>query len=299
VAQGEKLSTVGQPTARRRRHANSANSVTVAELLAKSTPAEQTSLSEIQAKAASTEASTGTPPYGRPAMPDSGWAPVGGQMPDRHGPPTEPVRMDELPDGHVESNGLAMTIVATVVIMIGCGVFAAAAVLTGERADRLSPSTPIVQPAVITGAAIVRPDAMIEQLNNGSVRPITTAPYSGRSLGRSGLLAERDAAARLVKQFYDSLPLRTREAFALLGPTMQANAWKPFDKAWTGTRSVEVRVLPPDPSDGGLLRVSVSIEQFDGTLLKLVLRIEVRHVMVDDIPQLRIVGAQLLSAHRT
>jgi hypothetical protein len=300
VAQGEKLSTVGQPTDRHRRHANSATSVTVAELLAKSTPAEQASISEIQARAA---AQTGlrTPPHGHPATP-AGIEPVAERLPAVVPTPeesTQPIRMDELADAIEDGTSrLAKVITATVVIMIGCGVVAAVTALGGQRPNRLGPSTPVMQPVLMTGAAVIRPDAMIDQLNNGTVRRALTGAPRAEVLSRSGVLADRESAARVVRSFYNALPLHPKEAFSFLGPSMQAGAWKPFEHAWANTRSVEMRVLALDPSDGDLLRVAVDIEQFDGSLLRLLLRVEVRNIKVDGIPQVRIVGVQLLSAHK-
>jgi hypothetical protein len=318
VAEGEKLSTVGQPTDRHRRHTNRTTSVTVADLLAKSTPAEQASISEIQARAAA-EVGLRTPPHGRPAAPVGARPPVGAGPAVSAGPAvgagpavdrlpavipqpeaaTEPIRMDELANAIEDGTSrLAKTITATVVVMIGCGVVAAVTALGGERPDRLGPSTPVMQPVLMTGAAVIRPDAMIEQLNGGTVRRVPATPRAGAVLSRPGVLADRESAARVVRSFYAALPLRTKEAFSWLGPSMQLNAWKPFEHAWANTRSVEMSVLAPDPSDGELLRVTVSVEQFDGSLLRLLLRVEVRNVMVDGIAQLRIVGVQLLSAHK-
>lgn len=233
MAQGEKLSTVGQPTDRHRRHANSATSVTVAELLAKSTPAEQASISEIQARAA---AQTGlrTPPHGHPATP-AGIEPVAERLPAVVPTPeesTQPIRMDELADAIEDGTSrLAKVITATVVIMIGCGVVAAVTALGGQRPNRLGPSTPVMQPVLMTGAAVIRPDAMIDQLNNGTVRRALTGAPRAEALSRSGVLADRESAARVVRSFYNALPLHPKEAFSFLGPSMQASAWKPFEHA--------------------------------------------------------------------
>lgn len=307
-----------EPTARRRRHAGSANSVTVAQLQANCLPAEQLDAAAIQASAAAAPART--PPDGRPAANGVAWPPAQQQRPAQRqrpaqqqrpaqpqrpaqgplDPDTEPVRHehDDGTDAYRTSNRLAKTIAVTMVLMAGLGAVTAVAALTGGRPHRASPSAPVVQPAVIGGPAVVRPDAIIDQLDTGALRALPPSPPAGvQPESRSGLLASRDSAAELVTAFYEALPVRTSEAFELLAPGMQVDGRVRFDRGWLGTRSVESRVLPSPPGEDGL-RVLVSIERLDGTLLRLLQRVEVRAVRIDGQPQLRIAGVQLLSAHR-
>jgi hypothetical protein len=278
--------------------------VTVAELQAKSTPAEQADVSAIQATAAAEER---TPPHGRPAttVPRAGW---GQGITDRagHGQPattTELVKYEDVSVERATTNRLARTIVLTLVAMLACGAVTTVATIGGGRPHRLSPSVPVVQPAVTGGSALVRPDIMIDQLATGALGRISADPpgnaTSPGGTNGQGQLAAREAAEEVVTQFYGALPLHKEEAYQLLGPTMRGNTLGEFTAGWLGTRSVEARVLRSDEQDGGLLRVTVSIEQFDGSVLQLLQRVEVRSVPVDGgSPQPRIVGAQLLSAHR-
>ena len=271
--------------------------MTVAELQAKSTPDEQASVSAIQARAA---IEARTPPNGQPVtMAAAVWAkevsdrPAGGQ-PEMT---TELVKYEDVADERSTTNRLAKTIVVTLVAMVACGAVTAVAAMTGGRPHRLSPSAPIVQPAMTAGPAVVRPDAMIDQLVSGSLGRISAEPVG--VVDQQSLVADRGAAERVVTQFYGALPIHSDEAYQLLGPDMKGLDWSEFNAGWRGTRSVEARVLRPNEQDGGQLRVAVSVEQFDGSVLQLLQRVEVRTVPVEGgPPALRIVGVQLLSAHR-
>ena len=295
-----------QPTARRRRHAGSANSVTVAELQAKRTPTERASLSAIQARAA-TEATT--QPYDRPAMiPGHGW--TAGSADRTHGErraTTELVKYDDSIVEPAATNRLTRTIAMTLLLMAAFGAVTAVAAVTGGRPHRLSPSAPVVQPAVTSGPAVVRPKVVINQLAAGTLTRIPAEPATGviGAGGPQAPLAERSDAQDLVMKFYDAPHLHTDKAYRLLGPAMRGKDlpertdYSEFDAAWLGTRNVEARVLRPNEEDGGLLRVAVSTEQFDGSVLELLELVEVRRIPVDGGQQeLRIVGVQLLSAHR-
>jgi hypothetical protein len=304
---------VEQPTARRRRHASSANSVTVAELQAKSTPAEPASPSAIQERAAAIEART--PPPATGAVTGPAWTPTLPPRPPQDRPPsTELVKYEDATEEAGTSNRLTKTIAVALVAMAVCGAVTAVAVLTGGRPHRLSPSVPALQPAVTAGPVLVRPDAMIDQLVNGSLGSIpdggavsgangisdgAAAGAAGGDVGQQGPLASRETAEEIIKQFYGALPLKKDEAFGLLGTAMQGDGFKSFDGAWRGTRSVEVRVLRPRQEDGALLRLAVSVEQLDGSVLQLIELAEVRSVsMPDAAPAPRIVGVRLLSAHQ-
>jgi hypothetical protein len=284
---GERLHTVDRPTARRKRHANSANSVTVAELQAKSTPAEQASVSAIQARAA-VEAQARTAPM-RITVDGPEYA---------EEPVAEQSRPDEVVDEPRVSSRLAMTIVAMVVAMVACGVVTAVAALGGERPHRLSPGAPAIQPALITGPAVVRMDVILGELAPGTPggRPITTTTAE-RPL--QAPLADRAVASQVVVDFYGSLATRERreEAFELLGPTMRGNGATGFEAAWFGTGFAEAHVLPNDEDDAVWAEVSVH-RPSEGNFYVLVVRIEVRLVDVSGALLPRFVGAQLLSAHR-
>ena len=303
-----------QPTARRRRHASSANSVTVAELQAKSTPAEQASLSAIQEeRAPAIEART--PPPARAAVTGPAWTPTLPPRPPQDRPPsTELVKYEDGAEEPGKSNRLTKTIVVALVAMAVCGAVTAVAVLTGGRPHRLSPSVPALQPAVTAGPVLVRPQAMINQLVGGSLGSIpdgaavssangtsdgVAAGAAGGDVGQQGPIASRETAEEIIKQFYGALPLKKEEAFELLGTAMQGDGFASFDRAWRGTRSVEVRVLRPRQEDGALLRLAVSVEQLDGSVLQLIELAEVQSVsMPEAAPAPRIVGVRLLSAHQ-
>jgi hypothetical protein len=290
---------VDRPTTRRRRNANNAHSVTVAELQARSTPAEQASVSAIQARAAA-EAQVRPVPLVGPAVLGEAWTAGLPHQPAQVGQDTdtEPSGAEDGTDEQGTSNRLAMSIAVTMMAMVVFGAVTALAVLGGGRPHRLSPSTPAVQPAVISGPAVVRPDAIIKQLTTGAVDGTLSSSPDGATPGHPvGLLADRAGAAQVVSSFYGALPLRSAEAFALLAPSMQAGGWPAFDGAWRGTRSVQFRLLPRQDDEVGL-RVLVSIERLDGMVLRLLQRVEVRTIPVADAPQLRIVIVQLLSAQR-
>lgn len=279
--------------------------MTVAELKAKNAQAEQASVSTIHARA-----DAGAPTHGRTAETGSAWGSgveVAPTQPPKP-PSTELVKYDDLTDDR-RSNRLARAIVITLVTMAAGGLATALAVLGGGPPQRLSPSVPIVQPAVVSGPLVVRPKAMIEQLATGALGQIPAEPDGGAvgavgdtpdgAAAHQGALADRTAAGAAVAEFYGALPLRTGDAFRLLGPSMQAGGLDPFKDGWLGTRSVEARVLRPQAEDGGRLRIAVSVEQFDGSVLQLVQLVEVRPVQNDGSPpELRIVGVQLLAAHQ-
>jgi hypothetical protein len=285
-------------TARRRRHASSANSVTVAQLKAKSLQAEQAGGSAINARTGA-----GAPPRGRMPETGSAWEPdVAPAQPPRP-PSTELVKYDDSTDDRGTSNRLARAIITTLVTMGVCGAVTALAVLSGGPPHRLSPSVPIVQPAVVSGPAVVRPKAIIEQLASGALGQIPAEPAGGgagaQAAEHRGALADRITAQATVSEFYGALPPHKPEAFHLLGPAMQAGGLEPFEDGWLSTRSVEARPLRPKPEDGGLLRVAVSVEQFDGSVLQLVQLVEVRPIQDGNAPpEMRIVGVQLLAAHQ-
>lgn len=285
-----------QPTARRHRHATGAESVSVADLLAKSTPDERASMSRIQERAA---VETRTPPAGTPVVDGSNWETMPQPVADQPPPSTELVRYEDAADEQDSTNRLARTITGALVAMALCGAVTAVAVLGGGPPQRRSPSVPALQPAVTAGPAVVRPLAMIDQLVNGRRGDIPPGDGGQGAAGVLGPAADRARAEKVVKDFYGALPLRKEDAFAQLGPALQDDGFTSFDRSWRGTRQAEVQMLRPREEDGGLLRVKVSAEQFDGSVLQLIQLVDVRAVPAPNSePQWRIVDVRLLSAYQ-
>jgi len=288
---------VDRPTDRRRRHARSANSVTVAELQAKSTPAEQAIVEAIQARAAAeadariSEHNQFTPDVAR--RPTVAPRPAATQIDSA----TEPLRPDDA-DGPRAANRLAKIIVATLVAMVACGAVAAGAALTGGPPSRRHPSAPTEQPAMLIGPVAIRPDVIIQQLTTGSIGEARTLP-SGMPNPPPGEPVDGDRTIQIITDFYAdaAVPERRSQAFDLLGPTMQTDGWPAFDGGWRGTRQATVNRSSIDEKNGSLL-VWLSIERLDGSVLDLMQRFYVREVKAEGRLQPRIVGAYLLSAHR-
>lgn len=270
--------------------------MTVAELLAKSTPAEQAVVSAIQARAAA-EATARLPvirPDDPPPMP--AWVPD--LEPYQEEP--EPVADDAEPDAEFElprsSNRLAKTIIVTVIAIAAAGVATAAGAIGGDPPPRLAPSSPTVQPAALTGSTVVRPSLIKEALLSGTVAPRSSVepPVPWQVL--PGDLADRTQAEQLVLEFYNSLPLHADDAFALLSPEMQGEGQSAFEADWRAASYVEPKLLPSG-DDAVLVAVSVS-GATEVEVLRLVVRVEVKAVLIGGIAQMRITGAELLSAHR-
>jgi len=252
--------------------------VTVADLQAKSTPAEQASVSAIQARAAA-----------------EAYRPPTSQLDAT----TEPVRSEDIADEPRMSNRLAKTIGLTLIAVVACGAVTAVAALNGGRPHRMSPTTPVAHPTVLAGPALTRPDLIIQQLTSGTVDAASRRPFGSAQDHPPGDPVDDEVAGRTITDFYAYAgPLERRQrAFDLLAPTMRVDGWQAFDGAWRGTRVAEVSRWVSDGPDGAL-RVWVSIEQLDGTLLRLVQRMYVRAVRIDGTVQPRIAGVELLSAHR-
>jgi hypothetical protein len=291
---------VDRPTTRRRRHATNAESVSVADLLARTTPAEMASVSAIKARAAA-EAS----------------ARAAEEALIRTGVPLMQFPVDAEPAASTDepptSNRLARTIMAATAAMLVCGVVTAIAVLTGERPHRLSPSVPTVGPAEITGPTVLRPDLLSDQLEAGLLvvghRPATGDPAGTRSSddpqATSGTVTlpepssePTDAAAptervrRFIEDFYDKADREPAAAFELLAPQMQGEGRATFVEAW-GEEITHVELQDLVVGAGGVARAVVVVAWKDAT----VLRTE-QLLLVAEEPEPRIVRAQLLSAHR-
>ena len=232
------------------------------------------------------------------------------------------------------SGRLARTIVVTLVAMVATGVVTAVAAIGGEPPRRLAPSVPVVQPVAMTGPAVLRLSVVIDTLSLGSPEVIPSAPVSGPSgtspsepaptgVTTAGLLSgsgqaaqgsptpsggrpptsppvgpvDRERAESVVLDFYEALPRQTDHAFGLLDAAMQGDGRESFDAAWRRANAVNPRILP---SDDDSVRASISVSRFnDSEVTRLIVRLDVRPVAVDGAAQLRIVGAELLSAHRS
>lgn len=273
-----------RPTTRRRRHAADAQSVSVADLLARTTPAEMASVSAIKARAAA-EASaraaeealvrTGVPLMQFPIAADQA---AGGEEPRT-------------------ANRLARTIMVATAAMLVCGVVTAVAVLTGERPHRMSPSVPTVGPAEITGPTVFRPDLLNQQLAAGLLtvghRPVTaagTVTQPGSPDGPAEPGAPSAQVVAFVTNFYQALKESPERAFGMLGPQMQGDGPAGFVESW-GDLLVQMQDLEVS---GGFARVVVTVSwPRDAT----VLRTE-QLLFVSEDPEPKIVWARLLSAHR-
>jgi hypothetical protein len=299
-----RLQVVDRESQRRHRHA-SAQSVTVAELQARSTPIEQDrpaadvpvrttiDLSGRVARASAVpglvngfRASTSSVgalarfPAARPAT-----SAVEHRV-------TEPPRVGEQPDEAASSNPLAKTIMVMLAAMLACGVAAAIGAFNTVNTQRFSPSTPVLRPAVMAGPVVMRPDLLDEQLTSGTGGQTDASVQDAVVRPDQPALAERQRAERVVIAFYHALPLRPDRAFEMLGPSMQGEGKRAFESAWENAKDVEPTILGTGP--GGEVLVSVSISRWDTSALLTV----VQSISVSDGPQPLIVWGELLSAHR-
>jgi hypothetical protein len=297
---------VARGSQRRARHAIGAESVTVAELQAKNAPVRpretvakpvgagpDLSARVARASLASGRLMTGFGVAASPGGAVAAWAPT---APSRSAAPapavTEPNRTDDGTEELSTSNILVRTIVVMVAAMVACGVVAAAGALSGSRPQRLSPTTPVLQPAVMAGAMVVRPDLLDEQLTTGTGAQVQTAFQVERNSPNPAPLAERQRAERTVIAFYHALPLRPDRAFEMLGASMHGEGKHAFVSAWENAKDVKPKILGTGPR--GEVLVSVSISRWDTSAL---LTVE-QSIAVSDGPQPLIVWAELLSAHR-
>jgi hypothetical protein len=272
----------------------------VADLLARTTPAEQAVVSAIQERAAA-EATARAEWQARDRTSTTAQFP----------PVVEAATGDEPRTSH----RLARTIMVATTAMLMCGVVTAFSVLTTDRAPRLSPSVPTVGPTTISGAAVVRPDLLNQQLAAGLLT-IGRRPARGGSTGSVGglrpdddvsaqrfsgvVLPERVPAAatgqqadrvrRLVVDFYEKAEESPEQAFTLLGPEMRGDGLASFVRGWNDLL-VEVQQLVIGP--GGVARAVIVIAWPDAT----VIRAE-QLLIVSDGPDPKIARAELLSAHR-
>jgi hypothetical protein len=237
-------------------------------------------------------------------------------------------------DGPRSSSRLTKTIVVTVLAILVTGAVTAGATIRGDAPRRLTPSVPVVQPVAMDGPDVVRLSVVIDTLSLGSpeVNPSTLpepAPTTGPTPDTgeqpetnettAGLLVDpgaqsqpsaaaeptepvptsvnRELAESLVMDFYEALPRQKPHAYSLLGPQMQGDGQESFESSWLRASDVNPNILA---SEGDSVRASITVSRFtDPEVTRLIVRLDVRPIMVDGAPQLRIVGAQLLSAHRS
>jgi hypothetical protein len=297
---------VAHGSQRRARHATGAESVTVAELQAKNSPVQQpghappvaasparnaTDLSARVARAslASRRLMSGFGVTASPGGAVATWGP-------RAAPPapavTEPNRVDDATEEPSTSNVLVKTIAVMVAAMVACGVVAAVGALSSARPQRLSPSTPVLRPAVMAGPMVVRPDLLDEQLTSGTGAQVQAAFQLEPKAPNPTPLAERQRAERTIIAFYHALPLRPDRAFEMLAPSMHGEGKHAFVSAWENAKDVEPRILGTRPR--GEVLVAVTISRWNTSAL---LTVE-QAIAVSDGPQPLIIWAELLSAHR-
>ena len=301
-----------RPASRRGRHGSNAESVSVADLLARTTPSEKAFVSAIQERAAIEAAY----PTGRGYdLDDTDPAATTDTLPAVVGP------VETVVDAPRGSHRLARTIMLATAAMLACGVVAAFSVLTSAAPVRLAPSTPSTAVGQISGPAVVRPDLLSRRLEDGlpsagRVGPAAAEPVDPaavRSLGslqpqdqvRAQRLLDEGPSARLsagqgaqaeqtrlfVREFFLSMEDHPDEAFAMLGPDMQGDGLDGFVRSWD---DVLVEIPQLEGGEGGLVRAVVTISW---PRSEKILRTE-QLLVVSDGPQRKIVRAELMSAHR-
>ena len=300
-----------RPTSRRGRRGVSAESVSVKDLLDRTTPEEKAAVSAIQERAAA-ETSAKAAKTSEDA----------GERDDTTGqPPAEGDQATATDQPRVSRLVTRTIMVATAVILL-CGAVTVFSVLTTARSPRLSPSTPIIGPTKIAGAIVVRPDQLNGQLAAGLPTTLRSggsgattgglfSDYGVRPKGFSGptQASGTDTAGqraeevrKVILDFYAAAPETGSEkqdrAFEMLGPEMRGDGLAGFKQSWD-TRDPDhkakllVQILRLEVEPGGVACVTVVIAWPDAT----VLRIE-QLLVVSEGPNPKITRAELFSAHR-
>lgn len=283
-----------RPTSRQGRHAGKATgSLSVADLVAKSTPAERASMSAIQAKAA-----------------EEAWAKVA--APPLNAQPGEPAGGDEASS----ASRLAKMIVATTLAMLAVGGVTTAAVLSDDGRQQVTPSVPTLAPGALVGSVVVRPNLLSHQLSGsvleigGSVEADPDAvlwPDANEEIhGPAMTLGGGESSGRYphhipigyayvhdtIGRFYRAAGQDPARAWDMLSEAMQGDGKGNFIADWQGVRRApEIQQYQGGPN--GVARLVVTIGWTDGTAM----RVE-QMLMVSERPSARIVRARLLSAHR-
>lgn len=290
-------------TSRRGRRGASAESVSVADLLARTTPEEKAIVSAIQERAAAEATAKATE-----------------EARDRAESSTEhlPAVIDPATAGNqpqVPHRLIRMIMVATAAMLL-CGAVTVFSVLTTTQSPALSPSTPTVGPIKITGPAVVRPDLLNRLLavglsttvrSNGIAAAGGLAPDDGTHAeglggpvlaGGPGADPRTEEIRKVVTKFYELAPTDPPLAFELLGPDMQGDGKVGFEQCWVTANATERTKLLVQVNDlvighGGVARAIVTISWPDATVLW-----TDQLLVVSEGPSPKIVRAELLSAHR-
>jgi hypothetical protein len=280
----------------------SAESVSVADLLARTTPEEQAIVSAIQERAAA-EATTKAAEEVRDQAETT--------------PAQLPAVIDPAPPGNRPqvSRRVTRTIMVATAAMLVCGAVTVFSVLTTTRSPVTSPSTPTVGPVEITGPAVVRPD----QLNQLLAAGLPTSARSNGNTAAGGLVPDDDVhveqlirpvmvggslanprteeISKIIYNFYTLAPETPGVAFELLGPEMQGDGKAGFEKCWQ-TDNVDTKLLVQVNQlmigPGGVVRAIVAISWPDATFLW-----TDQLLVISEGPDPKIIRAELLSAHRS
>lgn len=300
-----------RPTSRRDRRGLSAESVSVKDLLDRTTPEEKAAVSAIKERAAA-ETSAKAVKASEDAGDDT----------DSTGQPPPEGNQATATDQPRVSRLVTRTIMVATAVILLCGAVTVFSVLTTARSPRLSPSTPTIGPAKIAGPVVVRPDLLNRQLAAGlptTIRSDGLAPPAGDLISDDDVRAERlseparasgsgitKARAaeirRVILDFYAAASETDSEkqdsAFEMLGPEMRGDGLAGFKQSWDAhdpdkkvTLGVQVPRLEVGP--GGVACATVQILWLDGT----VLRTE-QLLVVSEGPNPKIIRAELFSAHR-
>ena len=282
--------------------------MSVADLLARTTPAEMASVSAIHQRAAAEAAAAAEEEARNQAATTTRFPVV-----------TAPGEVSDEPPG---ASRLAKTIVVVIAVMLIGGAATAFSVLSNQHVQRVSPSMPSVGPSTIAGPTVMRPDLLNTQLEAGLLTTGRTGTDGGQPaavLGSSravgslhpedeeraarlldpalaavragGSAGEQAAEARkVVRDFYELLEASPAQAYLMLGPDMQGDGPASFVRSW---EPLIVELPQLEGGDGGVVRAVVAVAWQDAT----VLRTE-QLLVVSGGKQPKIIRAALLSAHR-
>lgn len=294
---------------RRGRRGVSAESVSVKDLLDRSTPEEKAAVSAIRAAADTSTKAAKAPEE------------AGNQVDVIRQPPAEGGQATATDQPRVSRLVTKTIMVATAVILL-CGAVTVFSVLTTARSPRLGPSTPAVGPAKIAGPVVVRPNLLNRQLAAGLPTTPRTDGFAatvGDLISGDDVRAERlsepapasgtgtanpraEEIRKVIRDFYDAAPEayseRQGRAFELLGPEMRGDGLAGFKQSWD-TRDPDekakllVQVPRLEVGHGGVAYATVLIAWPDAT----VLRTE-QLLVVSEGPDPKIIRAELFSALR-
>jgi hypothetical protein len=294
---------VDRPTSRRGRRGLSAESVSVADLMARTTPEEKAIVSAIKERAEAEASAKAAEKAGDRADTTSQ-------------PPAEGNQAAATDQPRVSRLVTRTIMVATAAILL-CGAVTVLSVLTTAQSPRLSPSTPAVGPAKIAGPVVVRPDLLNRQLAAGlptTIRSDGIAAIAGDLISNDDVRADRlsrpvrtsgtgtanpraEEIEKVVRDFYEYAadPKQRDRAFELLGPEMRGDGEAGFKRSWQTAKDTKLLVQVPQLviGDGDVAHTTVLIAWPDAT----VLRTE-QLLVVSEGPSPKIIRAELFSAYR-